>query len=239
MIAIIGMAQEEIGYFKSMAEISAQVTYAGMEFYSGRLEGTPVVMVCSPMGKVPLAVAAQIVIDRFEAEMVIVSGPAGPLVPYLQQGDMVIADRLIQHDAKFMTNPEAGNRIVSSRSLVAVRADLLTRITEAYNDVFGGKSNRPQLVMGTVVSSDQPVLDRRTVGLLQRDYGAVAIDRDGATAARVCRMNEKPFILIRTVVDSPDGDFYNCFDSQLQVVPEYITALVKRFIAVPYLAPVI
>ncbi len=239
MIAIIGVAREEIGYFKHQADILSENTYAGMTFFSGILAGAEVVMVCSDIGKLPVAIAAQIAIDRFDVESLIVTGPAGPLVPFLQQGDIVIANRLMQIDANSAKTANSGNDSEADKLLIPVDSHLLARIGESYNDVFGGKSNRPQLVVGTVVSSDYPLSDRKIIGQMQRDFGVVAIDREGAVVARVCQMNEKPFLLIRTVVDTPDGNFYNQFDAQLQVVPEYITALVKGLIAEPQKAPVV
>lgn len=235
MIAIISVAREETGYFKSLTEVNSEQTFAGMDFYSGKMEEAEVVMVCSGMGKLSAAIAAQVAIDRFNVDSVIASGPAGPLVPYLQQGDIVIADRLIQYFPENQIPSGPGHDIMSGDTTIKADPDFVRRVTGAYNDLFGGKSNRPQLVMGTVISSDYAISERKTVGRLLRDYGAVAIDRNGATLAQVCRMNQTPFLLIRTVVDTPDGEFYNYFDSQLQVVPEYITSLVRQFIAAPFL----
>lgn len=233
MIAIIGVAREEIAYLKSGAEINSEHTYAGMNFSVGTLQGIETVLACSDIGKVPIAITVQIAIDRFDVDMIIVTGPAGPLVPFLQRGDMVIADRLLQFETESQELIINGTEMPSTKSLIAPDKDLITRVTESYHDIFAGKSDRPQLVAGTVVSSDNVISDRRIIGRLQREYGVVACDRDGATVARVCRMNEKPLLLIRTVVDTPDGSFYNQFDAQLQVVPEYITALVSRFIVAP------
>jgi len=235
MIAIIGVAREEIAYFKSLTSVNLEQNYAGMDFYSGKMAEVEVVLACSGMGKVPAAIAIQVAIDRFSADTIIASGPAGPLVPYLQQGDMVIADRLIQYNPDLQISAKPGRDILTGDSLITADPGFIGRMTDSYNDVFGGKSNRPQLVMGTVISGDDAITDRKTVGRLLRDFGVVAIDRNGATMARVCRMNQKPFLLIRTIVDTPDGEFYNYFDSQLQVVPEYITALVGHFIAAPNL----
>jgi adenosylhomocysteine nucleosidase len=238
MIAIIGVAREEIGYFQSLTEIKSRVSYAGMEFSTGIFENSEVVLVCTGMGQIPTTVAAQIAIDRFDARLVISGGPAAPLVPYLQQGDMVVADKSIQYDTEKGVLYQ-NNEIPGDSSALASGPELTTRLTEAYNAFFGGKSSRPQLVVGAVISSDRIIRERRTIGLLLRDYGAVALDRDGATLARVCKMNSIPFILLRTIVDTPDGDFYNYFDSQLQVVPEYITGLVGSFLAAPPPIPVL
>jgi len=233
MIAIISVAREEFGYFKSLMAVDREQKIAGIDFYSGKLEGVEIVLACSGMNQLHSAIATQAAIDRFDIDAVIASGPAGPLVPYLQQGDLVIANRLIQFhpDHPHNTDPQFSQML--DESLIVTNSGFTGRITDAYNEVFGGKSNRPQLVMGTVISSDYAISDRKTVGRLLRDFGVVAIDRNGATLAQVCRMNEKPCLLIRTVIDTPDGAIYNYFDSQLQVMPEYITSLVRHFIAAP------
>jgi adenosylhomocysteine nucleosidase len=229
VIAIIGVAREEIGYLKSLTEIKSQESHAGMDYYSGIFESEEVVLVCSEMGKIPIAVAAQIAIDHYNPDMIIASGPGGPLVPYLQQGDLVVADRLIQLPSRKEVTVEFEANDLGKSAIIPAEPGLFSRLADSYETVYKGKSNRPQLVIGTVVSSDRAIPERRIIGRLQRDFGAVAIDRDGATLARVCRMNGKPFLMIKTILDTPDGELYNYFDSQLQVVPEYITALVCGF----------
>jgi adenosylhomocysteine nucleosidase len=239
MIAIISVAQEETGLFKSQMSADAEEIHAGQTLYTGKLDSADIVLACCGSGEVSSAVALQEIIDHYNIEMVISTGPAGPLVPYLQQGDIVIADRQIEF---YDSDLDAGDQDDDSRSnesLCIADKVLISRAKDAYDVVFGTKSNRPQLILGTMISSDKAISDLKTIGRLQRDHGVIAFDKEGAAISRVCRTNHKPFLIIRNVVDSPDGDFFNQFDLHLQVVPEYITALVRCFIAAPQPVPVV
>ena len=149
----------------------------------------------------------------------------------------MVADRQMEFCQDDSKSGQQNDNTRSKDPVCVADKVLISRAKDAYDVVFGTKSNRPQLVLGTVISSDKAITDLKTIGRLQRDHGVIAIDREGAAISRVCHTNHKPFLIIRNVVDSPDGDFFNQFDLHLQVVPEYITALVRCFIAAPQPAP--
>jgi adenosylhomocysteine nucleosidase len=238
MIAIISMAQEETGQLRSEAVIESVESYAGLDFYIGTLDSVEIVLACSGIGEVSAAEAARFAIDRFGADTIITTAPAGPLVPYLQQGDIVVADQLREYNTEYLRTDGQNSEILIEGEYEC-DSGLLARIADAYEGVFGKKSNRLQLIQGAVISSDCVISDRKTIGRLQREFGAVAVDREGAATARLCREKDVPFLVIRTIVDCPDGDFHNRFDTQLQVIPEYITAIVRHVISVPREEPVI
>ena len=72
---------------------------AHTEFVTGTLDGHDVVLAGSGMGKVNSALVATVLADRFGCGAIVFSGVAGGLDPALAVGDVVIADRVIQHDA--------------------------------------------------------------------------------------------------------------------------------------------
>ena len=92
MIGLMGAMEEEVGLYTSYADIEFTKRYAGMDFHKGNIEGGEVVIVQCGIGKVSAAVSTQILIDRFDVDTVILTGLAGSLVPYLQQGDIVVSN---------------------------------------------------------------------------------------------------------------------------------------------------
>lgn len=238
MIAIINMAQEETGQLRSEAVIESVASYAGLDFHIGTLDGIEVALACSGIGEVSAPEAARIAIEKLGADTVITTAPAGPLVPYLQQGDIVVADQLREYDPNHRPGNKANSPILMEETYDG-DPGLLSRIADAYEGIFGGKSDRLQLVQGAVISCDGVISDRKIMGRLQREYGAVAIDREGAPTAGICREKNVRYLAIRTIVDCPDGDFHNRFDAQLQVIPEYISAIIRHIISAPREEPVI
>ena len=69
-----------------------------MEFYKGTLQGKPVVVVRSGIGKVNAGLCTQILVDLFDVKKVINTGIAGSLDARIDIGDIVISTEALQHD---------------------------------------------------------------------------------------------------------------------------------------------
>ena len=98
-IGIICAIPEELGHLKEALDGPELLPVAHAEFVHGRLDEHEVVLVGAGIGKVNTAMTATLLLDRFQCRMVVFSGVAGGLDPALSIGDVVIADRTIQHDA--------------------------------------------------------------------------------------------------------------------------------------------
>jgi len=63
---------------------------AMLTFYEGKINEVPVAAVYSGVGKINAAIAAQILIDKFEVDFIIVSGTAGGIAPDINVFDTVV-----------------------------------------------------------------------------------------------------------------------------------------------------
>ena len=98
-IGLICAIPQELAHLREALEAKSSVTVAGLRFEHGRLDGHEVVLVGAGIGKVNTALTASLLCDRFACRLIVFSGVAGGLDPALRIGDVVIADRTIQHDA--------------------------------------------------------------------------------------------------------------------------------------------
>jgi len=98
MIGLLSALEEEITLFKDNAEISEEIVHAGITFYLGNLKNHKIVLARCGVGKVNAAFATQLMIDHFDVSMMLFSGLAGSLVPYLNRGDVVISNFVVQYD---------------------------------------------------------------------------------------------------------------------------------------------
>jgi len=238
MLAIIGSRSEEIGLLRSRSLIDAVETVESIRFYLGEFNDTRVVLADTGAVERGIVATGRIGIDRFGADTVIFTGVAAPLVPYLQHGDMVVADRLMQIGESLKTIPDNPQ---PDKDMPMIYADtgLIQRVCQAYESLFSGKSNRPELIKGTVVSDDSGVFDRKLSGRLQREYGAVAVDKDSASAGRLCMMKGRPFLVMCTIVDPPAPTGRASFDSHLRAFPRHMVDVLEAALATPQPEPAI
>jgi len=97
-IGIIGAMEEEVSILKREMEIKETVDYATMTFCKGVLCGKDVVIVRSGIGKVNAAACTQILVNKFDVDVLINTGVAGSLDATIDIGDIVISTDLVEHD---------------------------------------------------------------------------------------------------------------------------------------------
>ena len=97
-IGIIGAMELEVETLKAHMTTTNITTKANMEFHEGTLNGTPVVIVRSGVGKVNAARCVQILADLFQVTAIINTGVAGSLNAALDIGDILISKDALHHD---------------------------------------------------------------------------------------------------------------------------------------------
>lgn len=239
MLAILGSQDTEIIQLKKHLTVEAEQRYAGITCLAGSIDGAPTVLAVIGTHCIRTAAATQIVLDRFDVDEAVFMGPAQPLVPYLQQGDLVIAERLWQYDQNRLAAMGDDGDAPDDESIISADFGMVRRLGDAYKDLFSRQSNRPQLISGAVVSADNRAFGRKTVGLLHRLIGAVAADRAGAAFAEVCCMNDVSFVVLHTVMEiAPEAGPGNMQPGP-KPVPEYSAALVRQIQAAKTTVPMV
>ena len=98
-IGLICAIPHELEHLRAALDWAETVELAHVRFDRGRLDGHEVVLVGAGIGKVNTTLVATLLADRFACRLIVFSGVAGGLDPSLHIGDVVIADRTMQHDA--------------------------------------------------------------------------------------------------------------------------------------------
>lgn len=97
MIGIIGAMTEEVELLKERINVCDVVVLCGMEFYCGVVNDIEVVVTKCGVGKVNASMAATIMINHFECDLIINTGIAGG-INGVETKDIVIASKLMYHD---------------------------------------------------------------------------------------------------------------------------------------------
>ena len=98
MIGIIGAMAFEIDGLKEKMKNAATDTISGVEFSRGIIGETDVVVAQAGVGKVNAAVTAQTMILKYNPSAIINIGVAGGIEQSLKIGDIVVADKVCEHD---------------------------------------------------------------------------------------------------------------------------------------------
>lgn len=198
-IGIIAAMQMELdGLKNAMADTSSE-TVSGMEFVRGTVAGKNIVAVVCGVGKVAAAVCTQTLILKYAPDAVLNIGVAGAVAPGLGVLDVVIADRVCQHD---LDTSAIGDPVgmVSGVNLVYFPADprLVSGLRAA------AERCGVRCVTGTVATGDQFITSPDEKRRIRETFGAGAVEMEGGSVGLVCYVNAVPFAVLRCISDG-DG----------------------------------
>lgn len=186
---IICPCRQELEPFLEAAANMKRVQIKKLEFLTGDICGKPVVLCSSGVGKVNSAVAAQLMIDRFDIGAVIVSGSAGGMDQRTKLFDTVICDTAVYHD--FASGClKAESPYMSEAVFKADRS-----LTECLRETG--------YIFGCMASGDFFADDRNRARIAEK-FGAICADMETAAVAHCCYINEVPFTAVRTISDTPE-----------------------------------
>lgn len=201
MLAIIGAMDEEVSRIK---EVMTDVTIekrAGMEFYKGKLAGKDAVVVRCGIGKVNAGMCAQILVDCYQADVMINTGIAGSLQAKIDIGDIVLSEDALQHDMDATGFGYSIGVIPRMEQSVFKADEKLIAIAEA-----ACKKVNPEIGVhvGRVVSGDQFISDKVKKNWLIENFNGYCCEMEGAAIAQAAYLNQVPFLIVRAISDKAD-----------------------------------
>jgi adenosylhomocysteine nucleosidase len=248
LIGIIGAMQEEIQLLSASMKISETKTIGMREFYIGELFGKDVVLVFSRCGKVAAASTVTTLIEIFKVDLVLFTGVAGGAEKALNIGDIVIADKLVQHDMdasslpgfrKFeipllgidtFKVPEKIVALAKQSALHYISEGMKADVSQSDLEEFSIKT--PSVVVGTVASGDIFVADIQKVQSLSNEIqNLMCIEMEGAAVAQVCYEHNVDFIVFRVISDKADDEATINFPKFINNAASHFTrGIIERFI---------
>ena len=161
-------------------------------------------------GKVEFALTTQMLTAALSPSLIVCAGGCGALVPYLELLDVVVAESTVEHDIRlhYVKRPPpsfAG----SSMHLAALRGASL------------------DIRFGTVASGDEDVVDPSRASAIRDLTGAIAVAWEGAGGARAAQFCEVPFLEVRCVVDTADGNAAADFHANIREGMAKVAEIIK------------
>lgn len=247
MLGLIGAMPEEIEtLLAEMHPACEHVERGGRTFHIGELWGQPVVAVLSRVGKVAAASTATLLVSTFDVDELILTGVAGAVDPELRVGDVVVADRLCQHDIDaspifpryevpllgetyFETDGELQAELFEAAGMF-VGHDLHATLDGGVLRELGVAS--PRVRVGGVASGDQFIKSADVARRIADDLpGTLCVEMEGAAVAQVCYEHGARFGVIRAISDSADHEAADDFWRSLpRFAAAYTHGVARRLI---------
>ena len=220
VIGIIGAMDAEVAGLINKLVGHKIDSVGGMEFHTGKLLGREVVVARCGVGKVFAAMCAEAMIIRYAPDLIVNTGVAGGLDSSLKCGDIVVAEKLCQHD---MDTSALGDEkgLVSGINKVYFESD-----SDAIDALMlSGYELGITVKRGTVATGDKFIADDCERERIVSDFGASACEMEGGAIAHTAFVAGVPFVVVRAISDGANSDSAMDFPTFLKVAARKSEAL--------------
>ena len=226
-LGIIAAMQEEV---KEIENIMIDKEYKNIYelcFIQGKINNTQVVLVEAGVGKVNAARTTQILINKFDIRGIINVGSAGSGNDALQIGDIVIGKKLVQHDFDITAFGHQKGYISNVGQFIESDKLLIEKMEHTISEMNNNDFN---IKIGTIASGDIFCTEVKMKEKIREKFDADAIEMEGAAIAQVCKLDKIPFIIIRSISDTPNGTNNITFDTFLEKASKRCAKIIKEFL---------
>ncbi len=225
-IAILGAMPEEIApLLEKVGEYTSE-KYAGNTYYQAKYAGHDLVIAYSKIGKVFSTLTATTLIEKYGCEKLLFSGVAGAINPELHIGDLIVAEKLCQHDLDITAFGHPHGFVPEGAVFVETDKDLNRIALEVAKDLD------LKVLSGTIATGDQFIHDKAKNEWIGTTFNADALEMEGASVAVVCNALEVPFFVLRAISDAADMDASFSFDEFLETAAvnsaNFVIAMVEK-----------
>lgn len=230
-IGIIGPMEEEVTLLKAAIENQSVVNIGNRDYISGSYSGHEVVLVKSGIGTVCAAEAALTLALHFKCDAIINSGCAGGIGPGLKIGDIVISNKLAYHDFDLKIFGYKRGQVPSYEQYFNADHALIAKAEAVAAKLQSDEGFEPNVCTGDVLTGDQFIANKPLCVAMREDFPeAMVTEMEGAAVAHVCCDFKVPFLVIRSVSDTADGDSPKVFDEFVQLAADNSAKLLLALI---------
>ena len=224
---IIAAMQEEMKEIENIMQDKTETQIYELKFVKGTINESEVILVQAGVGKVNAARTTQILIDNFKIDVVINIGSAASAKDDLDIGDIVIGKKLVQHDFDITAFDHPKGFISNVGQYMESDKELIEKIEETVEQL---NDKEFKIKIGTIASGDIFCTELSMKNKIKDKFDADAIEMEGAAIAQVCKLDNIPFIVIRGISDSPNGNNAITFEQYLQKASYRCAEIIKKFI---------
>ena len=214
---IMGALPEEVAQICARLSEVTTDSYAGVEYFTGSLNGKQVVVCCGGMGKANAASTAQVLITRYGVQALIFAGIAGNMSPEIGVGDVVVGKTVFYHDAELdmlaqsapFTKEYAGDPALVQAAMDACAAEGV------------------QAIAGRIATGDRFVGDSATKAAIAAACHPDCVEMEGAAVSQVAGRNGVPCVILRTMSDNADESGYELLVVKKFTIEDFVATVTR------------
>lgn len=227
MYGIIAAMQEEMQEIKKIMHNIEKIKIYELTFFKGNIKNENIVLVESGVGKVNAARVTQILIDNFKIKGIINVGSAGSCNDELEIGDIVIGKKLVQHDFDITAFGHEKGFISNLGQFVESDELLINKMEETIKKI---KNKDFDIKIGTIASGDIFCTKPKMKEKIKTKFNADCIEMEGAAISQVCKLDNIPFLIVRSISDKPNGKNEITFDKFLEKASKRCAYILNEFL---------
>lgn len=201
IVGIIGAMDLEVDTLIESMTDKKVTEYANRKFYTGKLEGTDVVLARCGVGKVNAAVTVQMMADKFGITEIINTGVAGSLNEKIDIGDIVLATGAVYHDMDAVAFGYKKGQVPQMDVFEFPTSEKLQDIAEK-----ACKKVNPDVKVfrGRIASGDQFIAGKEIKAQIKEYFDPMCVEMEGCAMAHTAYLNNIPCLIIRAISDKAD-----------------------------------
>ncbi len=209
-IAIMGAMEEEIEPLLEYFTDIKVTEFANNKYYEVKYNDLDIVVAYSKIGKVFSTLTATTMIEKFGCDTLLFSGVAGGINPKLKIGDLIVANKLCQHDLDITAFGHPHGFVPGG--------DVFVKTDERLKDIAleVASENNIKIIEGIIATGDQFVANEERKSFIENTFNADALEMEGSSVAVVCDALNVPCLILRAISDTADMDAGFNFDEFLE-----------------------
>lgn len=226
-IGVIFAMREELDEVLRQVDIKNEFNVFGLDFYSAVFKDTECILVECGVGKVNAARTTQIMIDVMKVDYIINVGVAGGVSNSLNVCDIVIGEKLVQHDFD-ITAFDHAKGYIPNVGVYLNSDEYLLRIAEKERESF----NETNFHKGVIASGDIFCTSEKMSKKINEKFNALCVDMEGASIAQVAYLSGVPFLVVRSISDIPNNNnkitYEEFLEESSKMVAKFLLSMIEK-----------
>lgn len=223
-ILILGAVPQEITPFVAAMKNGQKKELWGIPYWQGLIEGKPVVVAITGIGKVYTGMTATLFISELHPRLVLMSGTGARVNQQLRTGDVIVASVMQVHDYGSLTRndmvyrplngPVDGDEVENSFAPPAAllkTADAAIASYQGPEVTANGATYRVSVRQGVVSSSDLFGVTQQRIDTLRAKFHTDVMEMESAALGQVCQTLGVPYLVVRAgsnvAQEAPNDDY--------------------------------